>query len=221
MLKLVQRDLFIYQGKNTYVICVAVALSITLLYVIGAGTGLSNGIFSIALYMFFITTQQTFGCDEATKFNRFLRATPVSANTIVMSRYVSCISSALMGIVTLFVVGVIANTASVFYPALQNDVGSRIDVILLCVISLVTICSFLFPVLFRFGFTKAKYPLMLLVVAAGSTYPLLISDAAASAFNSFLSMISVWMYVGYAVLAAALLCGSYALSVAVVKRKEF
>lgn len=220
MLKLIQRDLFIYQGKNTYVICVAVALFITLLYVIGAGAGLSNGLISIALYMFFITTQQTFGCDEATKFNRFLRATPVSAKTIVISRYASCLLSAVTGIASLLIIGVFANASSGFYPALRNDMGTRVDIILLCLILLVMICAVLFPVLFKFGFSKAKYPLMLLVIAAGSTYPLLISNAAAETFNGFLSMITIGMYSGFAALSIAAIFSSIAFSIAIVKRKE-
>lgn len=220
MLKLIHRDLFIYQGKNIYVLPFFAVFIICFLHMFEAASGFSNAIISMSLYAFFMTTQLTFGCDETTKFNRFLRATPISVKTIILSRYASCLLSAVVGVLMLFIFGILTNAVSVFYPALRNNMSVGIDLVLFCFILQITICAILFPILFKFDYTKAKYPIMLLLIAAGSSLPMLISDAAVIGLSSFISLMSTGMYLGLTALSIAVLYGSITLSIAIFKRKE-
>jgi ABC-2 type transport system permease protein len=220
MLKLIYKDFFICQGKNIYVLPLFAVMIIAQMQMFEVVSMFPLVIISMSLFAFTMTAERTFSCDETSKFNRFLRATPVSAKAVVLSRYASCLLSAVIGVLLLIAVGIITNAVSAFYPSLWKNISVDIDSLLLCLAVLILVCAILFPILFRFGYTKAKYPLMLLIIAIGSSVPMLVSDAANERLIDFLSFMSTGKYLVFVIVCLVLLYGSITLSIAILKRKE-
>lgn len=220
MLKLIFRDVFIYQGKNLFVLPLLALIVIFQMQMFGADTSISLAIIAVSLFAMLMATQLTFSCDETSKFNRFIRATPISAKTVVLSRYASCLLSAAFGVIITFVLAILTNIASAIYPPLWRSITVDVDMILICVNVSLLICAILFPWLFRFGYAKTKYPLMLFLIGAGSSIPMLVSDTANQGFGEVLSSMSTGGYLLLTILSLICFYGSIMLSTIIYKRQE-
>lgn len=161
MLKLIYRDLFIYQTRNL-IIMPAFALFFTF-GVFGTEQALLfSSMAIIALFGFTMTATTAFALDETTKFQKFLRATPISTHKIVLSRYLSCLLSGAAGAVIVIIYHAVAS----FIP---GELGEAIaaktftfsELIILAAI-LALYSAVLMPIIFKFDYNKIRYFLILL-----------------------------------------------------------
>lgn len=220
MRKLIYRDLFFYLGKQLFNLPVFALLFIFIMQMFKVNTGFALSIITMSLLGVTLTAQFTFQCDESSKFNRFLRATPISVKSIILSRYASCLLSGIMGGLLLFVAGFLINMVSVFYPLLRMELSIDFNVLLICIIILALICAILLPLLYRYGYTKAKYILMFLIIALGSSAPMLLSDSVNNKWIKIMSHMSTGGYLIIIAFSLFILYGSTILSIAIFNRKE-
>ncbi|ADY55959.1 hypothetical protein Sgly_1661 [Syntrophobotulus glycolicus DSM 8271] len=223
MLRLIVRDLFMYQRNNFFVLIGFALLNTFLLRQGDSGVmGFTICLLGMSLFAFTMTAQTTLYYDELSKSNRFFRAMPIPPSSIVRSRYASCFLSAAMGILALYIVAALVNVASLFYPFLYREVIFNIDLLILCLAAVLIFCAALLPLLFKFGYMKSKYPLMLLFIALASCMPMALSSGTQTQkelpFLSFLPTIGTSGIVF--ILALLALYGSIRLSMAIFARKE-
>jgi hypothetical protein len=219
MFKLVFRDLFIYQRRNLFILPI---FALYFLFVLKPWQGGSLDIVLVIISAFAVTmtTQTAFAYDEASKFNKYLRAMPISPRTIALSRYVTSFCSAAMGIVAMLLFGAAFTLLAPAFGVSGIHLTVSPNALPLCFITVALCASLIIPIVFRFGFQKSRYPMMLFLgvtIAAGSAVSSLIPslDRAIPVNMSITS----WLFLLAGVLAVCLY-GSYRLSVRVLTKME-
>ncbi len=215
MLRLVVRDLLFYQRRNLFILPFFAILGIVMMK-IGGTDAFAVAVAVISLFGFLMTAQTAFAYDEQSKCNRFLRALPIPPATLVVSRYVSCALFGLTGAALVYALAPIAN----LFDGVAIDIG--LSAVPLCFICMSVIGSVLMPVLFRFGYMKSKYPLMLAFIAISAGMPsLLMAGGVASVARTIVAALSgpgaVLLLLAIGALA---LVGSVWLSISILKKKE-
>jgi len=221
MLRLIYRDLFIYQKRNLVVLPGFALLFVFFSQEFGyAGMGLT--MIMISVYALVMTAYTSFAYDETNKFNRFLRSAPIPSSTIILSRYASCVFSSIMGVVYVVIFSALANVAAVYNPALRRDMTMSMEVLLVWITMIAFVSAFLMPILFKFGYVKTKYPLMLLVIAVPASGPMILAAPNMNqGLTAALSVISGKNgYILIFILSLLAFLGSAALSITIFKRKE-
>jgi len=169
MLRLVYRDLFIYQKRNLIVL-----FAFSIFFAFNFYGNLASGLFPSMLVLAFLgftmMSATAFIYDEASKFNNFIRATPLSAFKAVLSRYISCLISAGLGALLLLFFSLIRSIFSADIGLESIAFSVSFGEILLLMSLLFLAISIVMPVVFRFSYTPTKYVLsflLLLVIFLG------------------------------------------------------
>lgn len=164
MLRLVYRDMFIYQRRNL-VILPLFAVYFIFISRVWESQNLPLVALTISVFAVTMILQTAFAYDETSKFNKFLRAMPVSPMTIALSRYLTCFGSALMGLVYVYLAAAIEIPLSSMgiIPIGKINITLSLETVLMWFVVVALVSSILVPVMFRFGYQKAKYPLLLLL----------------------------------------------------------
>jgi hypothetical protein len=220
MFKLVFRDLFIYQRRNLIILPI---FAVYFLFVFRPweGGSLDAILIAISLFAVTMTTQTAFAYDEASKFNKYLRAMPISPQTIVLSRYATGFCTAAMGVICSILFSVIF---SLFAPAFGMP-GIRLMVSpeapLVCFIAVALCTSLINPIVFRFGYQKSRYLLLLFFWGIIGTGGYIVASRISSIEGLIPADVSItsWLLLLAAVLALCLY-GSYRLSVRMLTRLE-
>lgn len=222
MLKLIFRDLFIYQRRNLIILPLFAVLFTFFIGQSPGPEGFTLALIIIAPFALTMTAYTAFAYDEASKFNRFLRATPATPETIVLSRYAACLLSAVSGAVFVMLFAAIANAAAVYYPVLQRDIALGMDVFMTWVIVLALYCAVLMPILFKFGYMKTKYPLMMMFIALSAGGPMILSSTGINrVLIGVLSSVSMTGgYIIFFIVSLLALYGSAKLSISIFRKKE-
>ena len=222
MLRLVYRDLFIYQKRNLIVLPL---FSLLLVGFRGEWDSAESFALTAALIAMFgltMTANTAFAFDDSCKFNQYLRATPASPANIVLSRYASCLLSSVMGVVCITLFTLLANLFSGPFPALRRTMALDLLSFLGILSSVALVCAVLMPVLFRVGYTKMRYLLMLIVLVIGAGTPVFLSSTGLQPLitKALTSIPELGMALLLFAVSLLALYGSARLAIAVFRKKE-
>lgn len=219
MLRLIYRDLFIYQKRNLILLPGFALMFIYLSKVSGAATpGLGMILIMISILSLTMTAYTAFAFDESNKFNRFLRSMPVPYTTIVLSRYSAGLLSSLMGSLYVILFAILSNLLFADKPSLKTEVSLPADAFFLLIIVLSLYSAILMTVLFKFGYTKTRYALLLVFVAIPATAPMLFAQKNINqALTSFTGKGGIFLLM---LLSLLILLLSALLSTTIIEKKE-
>jgi hypothetical protein len=219
MFKLIYRDLFIYQRRNL-VILPLFALYFLFVFRVWEGGSLDVILVIISSFAVTMTTQTAFAYDETSKFNKYLRAMPVSPRTIVLSRYATSFCSAAMGMALTILFGAAFSLLAPAFGMPRPRLTISPEALPLCFIAVALWTSLTIPIVFRFGYQKSRYPLTFAfcaTIAAGSAAFIIAPEADKAIPAEF--PLTGWLFL-LAALLAVCLYGSYRLSVRILTRLE-
>lgn len=216
MLRLVAKDVFIYQRRN-FVAFLFLAIYLLVMLTFSANSFPFSFLASlISVYGAIIVCQTAFAYDDSYKANKFIRALPISPMQIVLARYISAFVTAVIAFVISILAGLLFNLIAPLTGHGPVDLSFDLGSVLIW-FSLVSVaCAFLVPALYKFGYVKARYPLMILIIALFALMPTAMQSPAVGKIintvrgNSFIML----------ALSAALLTGSIFLSRRVLIRQE-
>lgn len=218
MLRLLVRDIFIYQKRNFIVLpLLSIYMLFIMVYSANSYSGIGAAAMVISTFAAIMIAQTAFAYDEAYKANKFMRALPASTYKIVTSRYLSAFCSAGMGILCVYVFSFLLNALSGSIDGINPvKVDFSPSVLLSCAGVVLPVCSISIPALYKFGYIKAKYPLMLATIVLIAGVPALLETNIISNVMSFLEGNAIIL----ALLAAALLFASIWLSARILSNQE-
>ncbi len=225
MLRLMVKDVFMLQRRNFVIIplfslYLAILSMSQALGVFGVGAAMA----AMAQMSILMVSQAAFGYDEQSKFDVFLNAMPVKKSRIVLSRYLTCVVSALMGALWVFVLMLLLWAVSAATGLFTVDFGISADALLLWLPMSAVVTALIVPLLFKFGYMKARYFFTLLIAGTAASIPMLISMTSDWSSGSLLELTSLspaLLFILSLLGGAVLLVLSYGISVAVYRKKQW
>lgn len=219
MLRLTYRDLFIYQRRNLIIFPLFGVYFIAIfLFMAEQQYPFVALAIALSLYGILMVSQTAFSYDESTRFNKFVRALPVSATRIVFSRYLSCIFFSLLGFAWMLILGYAARWLSGVLGKGYIDMTITVESIIIWLSAVALFPALLIPPLYKFGYMKSRYVLMLLIIVLIAGLPSLLSGAVPQVLD-VLNMLSSNFILLFAA-AAVLFCASVFLSARILRNKE-
>lgn len=216
MLRLTYRDLFIYQRVNLITL---VGLTVYFFFILAIGSGIPVGFVAAASgsYGILMICMTGFAYDESYKSNKFNRALPISSLNIVLSRVISCACSSLMGFAISYIVALLFNLSARLSGAFAPvEIAISIGSVCIWIALGALITAIVLPPMYKFGSTKVRYPMMLLLMLVIVGVSVISSNETAKGIIETLA--------GNGILAAALalllLAGSVWLSSRILTNKE-
>ncbi len=211
MLGFIKKDLFMIKANlKTFLIIFA-------LYLILAIQGMFDVIFVIPLIgiMLFITT---FSYDDYNNWNAYVATIPNGRKNAVRAKYI--ISTILM-----IILGILSFGMDVFknyYVMDAFSIEASISGVLGIVLSIVIIISILYPIMFKFGSTKGRVILFVVVFGLAAIIGL-VANANTISLNTgeVLELLEKYEYIAIPVVSVILLTISYLISSKIYKNKEF
>lgn len=211
MLGFIKKDLFMIKANlKTFLIIFA-------LYLILAIQGMFDVIFVIPLIgiMLFITT---FSYDDYNNWNAYVATIPNGRKNAVRAKYI--ISTILM-----IILGILSFGMDVFknYHVMDAfSIEASISGVLGIVLSIVIIISILYPIMFKFGSTKGRVILFVVVFGLAAIIGL-VANANTISLNTgeVLELLEKYEYIAIPVVSVILLTISYLISSKIYKNKEF
>lgn len=223
MLRLIARDLFIYQKRHWIGLSGAALVIVLLMRLAEPAAAFPVSMLIISLVALTMTAQIGFVYDEMFKSNIFLRSLPISPATLVLSRYGSCLIAALSGGMIVVMLTAFIKAISHFYPAWGMDFRFIDGAWVACLVIVLLFCAILLPIVFRFGYVKVKYPLIFLFAFLATAGRTLYADMQNSQWWTALqsSAPAALVYLLLLLISLLLLYGSIKLSLAIFSKKEY
>lgn len=180
-------------------------------------SGLPVGVMAVT----YLLVLSAFSLEEKNNGDRMLISLPLKRSTIVLSKYLSVIAFALYAILSFSLI-------SVLEPLVPFQILSvSPEGLVASVIIVVIFAALLFPLLFKYGYTKSRAPVLIIFILSVSGGPALLERL--SSDNGWLAGLAAqlsgapealrWMVLLF--LLAVVMCASYGLSLSIYARREF
>ncbi len=196
--------------------------SLILFLIIGVVIGLQNQTFVLGWLPFAVSILliNTVAYDELDKGYEFLMTLPIDAKMYVREKYIFCLTGGTVS--WLLAAGLYL--ISEMRQQMSVDMASQIPVVLVFLPVTALLIALLIPMQLIFGVEKSRVVVSGVCGAIGAcviAFAKLVKTNVLSAF-SFLNQVNGWILAGIAVVVILLLIMlSYAISVRVMKKKEF
>ncbi|KNZ41477.1 ABC-2 transporter permease [Acetobacterium bakii] len=223
MLKLIWRDLHVYQRKN-----MASLIFTALIYmVIYNFWPYENGLLLVMILVFITFCDNAlsvaFSLDDIYKFNRYIVSLPTKRETMVFSRFLSSYLVGCLGIIVLFIFQIIMTYAT------RNTVNTSffdsmsLNKFLFCFGSINIYCAIIFTLRNKFGVKKLKLLFNVVYIIFFLSLSLLVSQGSMNALPLIMKSASIifLLLIVYAMFSLVLIIMAMLVSMRIVKSKEF
>lgn len=196
--------------------------ALILFLIIGVVIGLQNQTFVLGWLPFAVSILliNTVAYDELDKGYEFLMTLPLDAKMYVREKYIFCLTGGTVS----WILAAGLYMISEMRQQMSVDMASQIPVVLVFLPVTALLLSLLIPMQLIFGVEKSRVVVSGVCGAIGAciiAFAKLVKTNVLSVF-SFLNQINGWILAGIAVLVTVLLIMlSYAISVRIMKKKEF
>lgn len=210
MIGFIKKDLFMIKANlKTFLI-------IFVLYLILAIQGSFDITFVIPLIgiMLFITT---FSYDDYNNWNAYVATIPNGRKNAVRAKYITSI----ILMITLAIISFVMAMGIDYFIKNQVYIEQNLSSLLGIVLSIVIIISVLYPIMFKFGSTKGRIILFVVVFAFAAIIGFVANYTDISFNIKVLEMLEKYVYIAIPVVSVILLTISYLISSRIYQNKEF
>ncbi len=214
MFNLIMKDILIQ--KKIFIMAM-----LYLVFFVFVFQSMEGSMFTVAIVAFvYLLVSGTFAYDDKSKSDIMLNSLPIKRRDIVMAKYISLLVYMILGTIAFSIISYIIMILDLplkTYPI-------TIEAIIAAFFSISFINSILFPLMFKLGYTKAKFANMLLLFAFFFGVPMLINNNS-TLFSEVLDVIKnqSGTMIGFAIVALSMiiLSASYMLSIKLYKQRQF